>query len=125
MTIDEIIQIERYCGKKDKKALEELQKEFPMIDGIMDNNIHEKIAELLEELKVLRAKEQKSIYTWLNDVRIDIIDEFAKRLKKDLEKMSGFDYGKGIRGDNEAYGRSQAFDESADLVDEIAEFLKG
>ena len=79
----------------------------------------------VEEFKELKEKEQKKITTWLNDARIEIIDEFVKYLKKDLEKMSDIDYEKGIRGDNEAYGRSQAYGESMDLVDKIAEQLKG
>ena len=61
LTIDEIIQIEKHFWEKDKKALTELQNEFPMIQGITENSIHEKIAELLEELKGYRSAEEQEL----------------------------------------------------------------
>lgn len=94
MTIDEAIQIEKYFGKKDKKALEELQKEFPMIYGIMDNNLHENIVEWLEELKfrrVLRLQCEKEFFAGYEKGKTEgyakAIDKFAERLKERLKGM--------------------------------------
>ena len=117
MTIDEAIQIEKYFGKKDKKALEELQKEFPMIYGIMDNNLHENIVEWLEELKFRRVLQlqcekeffasyekgktegySKAIDDFVEVVEINIIDMFVSEsesgmavgiLKAIAEQMKG------------------------------------
>lgn len=88
MTIDEAIMIEKYYGKKDEKALEELQNKFPMIEGITDNNLHEQIAEWLEELKKYKSYKPvdkefyKAGYT-------KAIDDFVTKLKE--EKFNGYE----------------------------------
>lgn len=87
MTIDEAIQIEKYFGKKDKKALEELQKEFPMIHGITDNNLHENIVEWLEELKAIKTDgftDHLLNMGYTKGYR-KAIDEFAEKLKANSE----------------------------------------
>ena len=83
MTIDEVILIEKYYGKKDEKALEELQKEFPMIEGIAENNLHEQIAKWLEELKAIKSDgfTDHLLNTGYTKGYRNGIDEFAEALK--------------------------------------------
>lgn len=118
MTIDEAIQIEKYFGKKDKKALEELQKEFPMIYGIMNNNLHENIVEWLEELKfrrVLQLQCEKEFFAGYEKGKTEgyskAIDEFAERIKQGdvIEYMGSYVSYKAI----------------VSFIDEIAEQMKG
>lgn len=105
MTIDEAIKIEKHYGKKDKKALEKLQEDFPMIEGIMDNNLHEQIAEWLEELKVYKeCNISKANFSMGYN---KAIDDFASRMKKDI--------GRYVHGDYDLFDY---------FVDDIAEQLK-
>lgn len=93
MTIDEVIQIEKYYGKKDKKALEELQNNFPMIDGIMDNNLHEQIAEWLKELKELRNAIHCNAFTYGYEKGSKSMAKECNNKIKDIEEVYKEKYG--------------------------------
>lgn len=68
----------------------------------------------VEKFKELKEKEQQRIYTWLNDVRIDIINEFLEKLLENAPKnyAGGLEFG----------GRSCYL--SANQVKKIAEQLR-
>lgn len=97
MTIDEAIMIEKYYGKKDEKALKELQNNFPMIEGITDNNLHEQIVEWLEELKAIKSD-------GFTDNLLDMgytkgyrkaVDDFVEKLEKHQQEnwIDNLEYG--------------------------------
>lgn len=118
MTIDEAIKIEKHYGKKDKKALEKLQEDFPMIEGIMDNNLHEQLAEWLEELKIYKeCNISKANFSMGYN---KAIDDFAEALKKYYQC---YDIDLCLQ-DNDHFSYTDSFLALESYIDEIAQQLK-
>ena len=112
--------------------LDRIANYFKEWDGIdetapkMELSIHDLryIADMnVERCRLIRQLNEANLKT--EKIRAKAIDEFAERLKNQFENWSDTNYILGQRGDDEAWGKSKAYDSAVTLVDEIAEEMKG